>query len=779
MPDISVIIPAYNSASTLARAVESCLRNARAIVEVIIVDDCSSDETLSVAFEIAQKYDRIQVVHNDRNGDRLEARRSGLAHARGSWVAFLDADDELESDCLDEALELARSSESDIAVFPIHPRYVDGMAPDYDTQIARIRMYDAPDIIAEGDEIVHAIFRDSLVVWSVVGKLFNRSVILAAFDDIPCEKISQAEDALIMFAAAIHASKLVSSSSLSGYLYYMGIGGTVADRMMTVQQFDSICSCSIAAQGVKTLLDKRGLEDRFGSDYEALRDRLIADPANRFPNQIAFEDRRDAFNCFVDRWSAPIAIAAMARQHWSDPIEAIRSLFGWRGHGDDTGYSHHESLSIALVYHSLGVGGIEELIRYLSKMWLSMGHRVVVLIDHGSPIVDLPDGVDVEYLPNCFTSYAEKYIDRANCLYDALVKHRVDTLVHEQWLGLTLPWDALIARSLGIRCICHANGAFFSAFGYELTDLIRLPLTYGLFDHVISSSESDAEFWANFCHCSSATMNPVNKVYFADPPHSFRGDTVAWCGRVSADKGLDDLFIAAREIVRIIPNAKIKVFGPYDREYVESVTPLLCDYGIDQAIEWCGPKSAEELAREYESVDCFLLSSMMEGWCLSLNEAKAASLPCVMYRLPYLTLCKEGSGVITAPLGDAVSLGRQVVRVLRDGELSRRLSLEAHEHALSIAEYDDVAFWRDVFLGLFEDHVDFESVSARFDSTYMWEGYFDMQVKILTSQHLREENLRRQLDDALAERDALKADFNSKAGVLLRLVRKIQNSLRG
>ncbi len=92
-PDVTVVIPAYNSAGTLARAVRSVLDQTLRAIEVLVVDDGSTDGTLAVARELAGADPRIQVVALPRNGGKASAMNHAATLARGAWIALLDADD--------------------------------------------------------------------------------------------------------------------------------------------------------------------------------------------------------------------------------------------------------------------------------------------------------------------------------------------------------------------------------------------------------------------------------------------------------------------------------------------------------------------------------------------------------------------------------------------------------------------------------------------------------------------------------------------------------------
>lgn len=90
---LTLIVPAYHAATTLARACRHALP-AGAALELLIVDDCSQDDTLQQAQQLAAADARIRVLHTASNGGPGIARNVGIDVARGQWVGFLDADDE-------------------------------------------------------------------------------------------------------------------------------------------------------------------------------------------------------------------------------------------------------------------------------------------------------------------------------------------------------------------------------------------------------------------------------------------------------------------------------------------------------------------------------------------------------------------------------------------------------------------------------------------------------------------------------------------------------------
>lgn len=98
---VSVVIPAYNAAKTLARTIESVRRQTFGDHEVIVVDDGSSDETQ----ELIGRYPDVRYFHQDKSG-AAAARNRGIQESRGEFVAFLDSDDEWLPEKLQKQVDL-------------------------------------------------------------------------------------------------------------------------------------------------------------------------------------------------------------------------------------------------------------------------------------------------------------------------------------------------------------------------------------------------------------------------------------------------------------------------------------------------------------------------------------------------------------------------------------------------------------------------------------------------------------------------------------------------
>ena len=94
-PKISLIIPTFNVESYIARCLESCINQTLHDIEILIIDDCGSDDSIQIAKDYASKDKRVKIIQNPKNLGAFASRIYGIKFAQGEYVAFLDADDYL------------------------------------------------------------------------------------------------------------------------------------------------------------------------------------------------------------------------------------------------------------------------------------------------------------------------------------------------------------------------------------------------------------------------------------------------------------------------------------------------------------------------------------------------------------------------------------------------------------------------------------------------------------------------------------------------------------
>ena len=118
-PLVSIILPVFNDEEWIEAALESCVRQTLTQIEIICVDDASTDATCDIVERFTRKDDRVRLIRQPDNLSAFQARRAGIMAASGPHILFLDGDDELEPAAAEKALATARASEADLVGFGV------------------------------------------------------------------------------------------------------------------------------------------------------------------------------------------------------------------------------------------------------------------------------------------------------------------------------------------------------------------------------------------------------------------------------------------------------------------------------------------------------------------------------------------------------------------------------------------------------------------------------------------------------------------------------------
>lgn len=114
MAKVSVIIPVYNSENFIHKCLDSVLAQTLQDIEVICVDDASTDKSYEILGEYAGRDDRLVVLRNRANGGLSYTRNYALEYASGEYIQFVDSDDFIETDLLEKNYKLSKEKELDV-----------------------------------------------------------------------------------------------------------------------------------------------------------------------------------------------------------------------------------------------------------------------------------------------------------------------------------------------------------------------------------------------------------------------------------------------------------------------------------------------------------------------------------------------------------------------------------------------------------------------------------------------------------------------------------------
>lgn len=128
---VSVIMAVYNAEKTIAQAIDSVLKQTYPNFELLVVNDCSQDETVELVRGMMAQDDRIRLISNETNSGVSYTRKHGLEEARGAWIAILDSDDAWDPEKLEKQIALQEKTQADLLFTGSAFMDVDGQPLDW------------------------------------------------------------------------------------------------------------------------------------------------------------------------------------------------------------------------------------------------------------------------------------------------------------------------------------------------------------------------------------------------------------------------------------------------------------------------------------------------------------------------------------------------------------------------------------------------------------------------------------------------------------------------
>lgn len=210
---VSVIVPVYNVQAHLDRCVDSLAGQTYPHLQIILVDDGSSDDSPAMCDAWAGRDHRVEVIHKVNAGAGM-ARNTGLDHASGSYVLFVDSDDYLDPTAIDKCVSLMKQHHTDVVMFGRNEAYADGTVKPKPMRSDRL-LFDEAGVVSD---ILPGLFTyDRGLGTSVWGKLFDHRLIRGSGVRFCSERELLSEDACFLLELFAH---IKSAAILPEQLYY-------------------------------------------------------------------------------------------------------------------------------------------------------------------------------------------------------------------------------------------------------------------------------------------------------------------------------------------------------------------------------------------------------------------------------------------------------------------------------------------------------------------------------------------------------------------------------
>lgn len=255
MPLFTVVVPAYNSADYLSRCLGSIKRQGWQDWEAIVVVDGSPDDSAKVARSLSEEDARIRVVEKESNEGIHRARMTGVECAKGDYLFFLDADDELHEGCLDKMAAVVR--EDDLDILHVGINVIGVGVPEKER--AAFEAYINKELpVREGRAICDAAYNareDYLQDWRLTQRLYKTDLLKRSFSLMTRDRLGRNEDGYEYFVTSCLASREVTRNDIVALDYYYGRGLNSADALSAEKFVSTAEEFRACLRGIESFAD--------------------------------------------------------------------------------------------------------------------------------------------------------------------------------------------------------------------------------------------------------------------------------------------------------------------------------------------------------------------------------------------------------------------------------------------------------------------------------------------------------------------------------------------
>ena len=248
-PTVSIIIPAYNAEATLDRCLESILTQSLRDIEVLCINDGSTDGTGEVLNRWEKRDARVRIWQFEENKGFMAAENLAIRESSGKYVMFVDSDDRLLPGACENLVRLIEKYDVDVLQFRIKVT----VPPGRDESILK-RMLASNNWTSEGISILYDCFSMHRFTLNICNKVFRGNVCRAAAASMPDLRLSAAADVLQSFFFLYYAKTFRSVTDGPYYEYFIGNG--VWTHAPTAEQFTRLCRASAILPAIEEFLRK-------------------------------------------------------------------------------------------------------------------------------------------------------------------------------------------------------------------------------------------------------------------------------------------------------------------------------------------------------------------------------------------------------------------------------------------------------------------------------------------------------------------------------------------
>ena len=701
-PKVSVIVPVFNTAPYLRQCLDSLTGQTLRDIEIICVDDGSTDESPDILREYEAREPHLKALFHECNRGLVQTRKTGAACSNGDYVMFLDSDDEFFPRACETAYAAIEQRRTDMLQFGtqvvncnnVPQSRLNSMLKFTDPCLERI----------EGDLIL-ACWEKRRFGFNLWNKIYRGDLCRRAFSFVQDAHVTHAEDLYIFFIIASMARSYMGISDVL-HRYNFGRGG-LGHQETSLPRFDGILNGRLIAPLLSEFLKQKGLSEKYQNLVLGIEKHLLLESVTHWKEYLSPSDAPAGFCRLARAWGFEKVLGGIAEKYWHSRSEIMQRVRGAECFQHQP-RPQEKRKTIAAYYRCISNGGAQRVVAALCSRWSELRdkkgnplYNAILITDEpgtsAQPEAEypLPPAVKRVFLPRREDSTAANYRLRAAAWERILTEHRIDIVVDSQWVDACTPWDMLCVKGHPSKpaFVLHCHNFCAVPYGWGGDTAQTLVYEYQFCDGAVTLSEADQRFVSAFSPHSRCIPNPLTFLPDDSAGHADTSRTLLWTGRLSPEKRPLDLIKVMKIVAGAMPDTKLLIVG--SGKELESVRDLAECSGVSENVVFTG--FSDDVQSYYRQGAVFINTSEFEGFSLTIAEAMAHALPVVSYDMPWLTLFRDGRGIVAVPQGRFDLLAAETIRLLQDPQRRREIGLQGQKQIRELSEIDIAREWKIFF----------------------------------------------------------------------------------
>ena len=433
MSRISVLIPVYNVETYLEECLESVISQTEKDIEIICVEDASTDHSLEILKKYQKKDHRIRLICHETNQGTCRARKDAVLAATGEYLMFVDSDDYLTLNACEELYRKIRESGADVIQFGTKLVAGENVSSEL---LEWIRNFMEPSTENISGDLLSACFIEGKLNCNLVNKIWRNECCQQAVVYLTDENLITAEDRYMCFLFLYHMSTYAGTGK-KYYCYRAGVGITGND-VLSLEGFGKRCRGASVIPRVREFLTATGDYEKHEDVYRYFRNDILWDCTDCWYKKLESHDRPEGFQILLRYWTPGEITGALARTFFEEQEKIERSI-----NAENDKY-------IGIYYRYVGYQAMDGLIKKYADCHTARGRKVQLITDSDAPEKSNQYmGYRLMHIPAATDANWDRYQMRSKALEKEL--KGMDGLVYLSPTSHVMILDRILAEAQGVK----------------------------------------------------------------------------------------------------------------------------------------------------------------------------------------------------------------------------------------------------------------------------------------------------------------------------------------